>query len=71
LFAAVNLARLLKVNPEEALGSTIRKFKERFLYMEEWALRARADLGEMDLKELDKLWEEAKISLKGKKTDSL
>jgi tetrapyrrole methylase family protein/MazG family protein len=71
LFAVVNLARLLKVNPEEALGSTIRKFKDRFIYMEKRALQARIDLEKMDLKELDKLWEEAKISLKGKKTESL
>lgn len=71
LFAVVNLARLLKVNPEEALGSTIRKFKERFIYMEKRALQARIDLEKMDLIELDKLWEEAKISLRGKKTESL
>lgn len=71
LFAVVNLARLLKVNPEEALGATIRKFKERFMYMEKQALRARVDLGKMDLKELDKLWEEAKNYLEGKKAKTL
>lgn len=71
LFAVVNLARLLKVNPEEALESTVRKFKERFTYMEKRASQTGVDLAKMDLNELDKLWEEAKISLKGKKTQSL
>ena len=68
LFAAVNLARLLKVNSEEALVMAIGKFKERFMYMEKLAAQGATDLQVMDLTALDKLWEEAKSRLKGKKT---
>ncbi|MDT3698775.1 MAG: nucleoside triphosphate pyrophosphohydrolase [Thermincola sp.] len=69
IFAVVNLARLLKVNSEEALEATIRKFRERFIYMEKRALQIGVNLQKMDLTELDKLWEEAKVSLEGKKND--
>lgn len=68
IFAVVNLARLLQVNPEEALLLTVRKFKERFMYIEKIAAETGRELGNMGLEELDKLWEEAKIELKGKKT---
>ena len=54
LFAAVNVARMLDVDPEEALNGTTAKFIRRFKYVEE-----RMTNG-MSLKELDKLWDEAK-----------
>jgi len=68
LFAVVNLARLLKVNSDEALIMAIQKFKERFVYMENAASQACVNLREMDLQELDMLWEKAKKGLKGKKS---
>ena len=68
LFASVNLARLLKVNPEEALIMAVRKFTERFKYMESLAAQTRSNLKEMDLNALDRLWEEAKNRLNSKKT---
>ncbi len=68
LFAVVNLARLLKVNSDEALIMAIQKFKERFVYMENAASQACVNLREMDLQELDMLWEKAKEGLKGKKS---
>jgi len=68
LFAAVNLARLLEVNSEEALTAAVRKFKERFTTMETLAVQAHRELATMSLAELDSLWEEAKIRQRDKKT---
>lgn len=62
-FAMVNLARLVGIDPESALSGTIRKFRERFRYMEETALARNVLLKKMTLDELDSLWEEAKKSL--------
>ncbi len=68
LFAVVNLARLLEVNSDEALTMAVRKFKERFMYMEKLAAQGRVKLADLDLKKLDELWEEAKQGLNGKKS---
>ena len=62
LFALVNLARLVKVNPEEALRGTANRFAERFVYMEEAAKRSGRALSDMTLAEMDRLWDEAKAS---------
>jgi ATP diphosphatase len=60
LFAVVNLARRLGVDPEEALRAANRKFERRFRAIET-ALAARGHkLGEVTLDELDALWNEAK-----------
>lgn len=60
LFALVNLARLLKVNPEEALRKATNKFSERFRYIEAQAAHAGRPVEKMTLAEMDALWEEAK-----------
>ncbi|WP_165000679.1 nucleoside triphosphate pyrophosphohydrolase [Xylanivirga thermophila] len=57
LFAVVNVARFLKVQPEIALSSTVEKFINRFEYME---MHAKRSLDEMTLDEMDELWNEAK-----------
>src|SRR5207245_10296281 len=62
LFALVNLARLVKVNPEEALRGAANRFAERFVYMEQAARRRGRALSEMTLAEMDRLWDEAKAS---------
>jgi MazG family protein len=60
LFAAVNLARHLKVDPEAALRAAIGKFARRFKRMEEWLEAEGRAAEECDLEELDRLWERAK-----------
>ncbi|MGH7236079.1 MAG: nucleoside triphosphate pyrophosphohydrolase [Nitrospiraceae bacterium] len=60
LFAFVNLARFIKVNPEEALRKAVNRFTDRFQYIEAQAARAGLTLEEMTLEEMDTLWEEAK-----------
>ena len=62
LFAVVNVARLLKMEPEFLLMEATDKFIDRFSIMEELALRQSTTLQELTLQEMDALWEEAKKS---------
>ena len=63
LFALVNISRFLKINPEFALTKAIKKFINRFEYIEKSALLEGKALSEMSLEEMDLLWDEAKIKL--------
>lgn len=60
LFSIINTARLYGVNPENALERTNRKFISRFNYLEEKTITQGIDLKSMSLKEMDKIWDEAK-----------
>ena len=60
LFSMINYARFLKVNPENALERTNKKFIKRFQYLEEKAKENNKSLKEMTLEEMDVFWEEAK-----------
>lgn len=60
LFAVVNLARFLKINPEVALNRTINKFVQRFEFMES-QLKEGKTLEDMTLQEMEQLWNEAKL----------
>jgi XTP/dITP diphosphohydrolase len=62
LFAVINAARLYKLNPDNALEMTNRKFIERFNYIEEHSIRIGKPLTEMTLDEMEKLWQEAKTT---------
>ena len=62
LFAVVNYARKLGIDPESALRATNEKFRRRFRSIE-GALRTRGKTPEQsDLAEMDALWNEAKIA---------
>ncbi len=61
LFALVNYARFIGVDPETALERVNRKFKSRFEYIEN---QAPKPLEDMTLSEMDALWNEAKVQLK-------
>jgi len=64
LFVVVNLARHLKVDPENALRAANAKFERRFRFIEQ-SLRERGQPIEgCSLAELDALWEQAKRQLK-------
>ncbi len=63
LFALVNLARFLKVNPEDVLRRATDRFADRFHFIEAEAARAGRTLESMTLAEMDALWEEAKRKL--------
>jgi XTP/dITP diphosphohydrolase len=60
LFAVINAARLYKLNPDNALEMTNRKFIERFNYIEEHSIKVGKPLTEMSLDEMETLWQEAK-----------
>ena len=60
MFSLVNYARFLKVNPENALERTNKKFIRRFKYIEEKALKSQRKVSELSNEEMEILWEEAK-----------
>ncbi|MCV6609646.1 MAG: nucleoside triphosphate pyrophosphohydrolase [Amphritea sp.] len=60
LFAQVNLARHLKVNPETALRHTNQKFTRRFGFIEDQVDASGQDWNDFSLDELDAWWDEAK-----------
>lgn len=60
LFAIINYARFIEVNPEDALERTNRKFIKRFRYLEDQAKAIGKSIHEMDLAEMDIYWNEAK-----------
>ena len=60
LFSMVNYARFLKINPENALERTNKKFIKRFQYLEAKAKELGKSMSDMTLAEMDVFWEEAK-----------
>ena len=60
LFSLINYARFLKVNPEDALERTNRKFIAHFQYLEEKATAQGKSLKDMTLQEMETYWQEAK-----------
>ena len=68
LLVAVNLARHMQVDPEQALKKSTRKFTRRFEYIENKVLQSGREVNTCELEELDSLWNEAKLALKNLKT---
>lgn len=60
LFALVNYARFLKINPENALRHTIDKFTRRFQYIERELAKRGKTVHDSTLEEMDIYWEKAK-----------
>jgi len=60
LFSLVNYARFLKINPEDALRKTIKKFRNRFQKIEKYAEENNKVLDEMSIEEMDTIWDKAK-----------
>lgn len=60
LFSLINYARFLKVNPEDALERTNKKFIARFQYLERKAAESGKSLRDMTLAEMETYWQEAK-----------
>lgn len=60
LFSMINYARFLKINSENALERTNKKFIKRFQYLENKAEKSGKSLQDMSLTEMDVFWEEAK-----------
>jgi len=60
LFVCVNLARFMKVNPEQALKRTNHKFDARFRAIEAVLESEGRDLDEESLEALDAIWQKVK-----------
>ncbi|HEY7209619.1 MAG TPA: nucleoside triphosphate pyrophosphohydrolase [Bryobacteraceae bacterium] len=62
LFNVVNLARYLKVDPEQALRKTNARFRQRFAHVEQEIVRSGGTLEASSLEEMDALWQQAKTA---------
>ncbi|MEC7172978.1 MAG: nucleoside triphosphate pyrophosphohydrolase [Bacteroidota bacterium] len=60
MFSLVNYARFLKINPENALERTNKKFIKRFNYIEEKAEKSKRKVSSLSIEEMEILWQEAK-----------
>lgn len=69
LFTCVNLARHLRVDPESALRATNNKFVARFQLMERTAEREGNILSLLPQEELERLWQQAKLTESVSETD--
>ena len=64
IFTIANLSRKLDINPEDALRLALDKFVNRFKLLEKEVEKRGKSFIEMDIKELDKIWEEIKSNEK-------
>ncbi|WP_342536648.1 nucleoside triphosphate pyrophosphohydrolase [Sporosarcina sp. FSL K6-3508] len=60
LFTIVNVARFLKISPEEAMWHANEKFKSRFLHVEHCVQQGNGDFSAYSLDQLEEFWQEAK-----------
>jgi tetrapyrrole methylase family protein/MazG family protein len=60
LFALVNIARFYKIDPEEAVSATNRKFYRRFTFIEKKVKELGLEFEALSLEQLDEIWNEAK-----------
>ncbi len=60
LFSLVNVARFVKVNPEDALRQAVNRFVARFQYIEAQAAQSGRAVAELSLDDMNRLWDEAK-----------
>jgi len=60
LFSLVNLARFVKVNPEDTLRQSVNRFVGRFRFIEQQAAQSGRAVGDLPFDEMNRLWEEAK-----------
>lgn len=60
IFSLINYARFLKIDPENALERTNKKFINRFVCMEQEAKQAGKSLSDMTLSEMDAIWNRIK-----------
>lgn len=60
LFAVANLSRFLRVDPERELRATIKRFRARFLFIEEELEKLGTAPKDSSLEEMDRLWNQAK-----------
>jgi tetrapyrrole methylase family protein/MazG family protein len=62
LFSLVNMARFVKVNPEDTLRQAINRFVKRFQFIEQQAAQSGRAISDLSFDEMNRLWEEAKTT---------
>ena len=67
LFALVNVSRFVNIDPERALRKTIKKFIDRFHYIERTITNDKRRLDETSIEEMEELWTKAKKEEQEKK----
>ncbi|MBE9546349.1 MAG: MazG family protein, partial [Proteobacteria bacterium] len=67
ILSMVNLSRFAEVNADEALRSSIRKFTDRFSYIEEKLKDQGKTPSDATLEEMDRLWDEAKTNVQAQR----
>ncbi len=67
MFSLINLARYLNIEPENALELTNQKFIKRFQLMEKMIDEEKKDISKLNLENLDKYWDKAKIIIRNTK----
>ena len=67
LFVMVNLARFLRLDPEQALRKSNAKFRRRFGYVEARLNEMGRPFEDSNIDEMELLWQEAKIALKSER----
>jgi XTP/dITP diphosphohydrolase len=60
LFSLINYARFIKVNPENALERTNKKFIKRFQFIESQAKKSKRSIEQLTLEEMEAYWQEDK-----------
>ncbi len=70
LFAAVNLSRHLKLDPEAVLRAGNSKFERRFRFVESRVRELGMAIDALSLEELDRYWEQAKVEEKNNKSEA-
>ena len=64
IFSVINLSRKLKIDPENALRITNKKFFDRISYIENKLTSAGLKFNETNLEDLEELWINAKKDVK-------
>lgn len=65
LFTIVNISRHKKINAEDTLRKTVKKFINRFAEIEKHAAKEGRNISDMTLKEMDEIWEKSKLKKQG------
>jgi XTP/dITP diphosphohydrolase len=65
LFSIVNYARFLNIDPDQALARTNKKFIKRFQAMEEVVAAEGKQMTDLNLAEMDAIWNTVKLSERG------
>lgn len=63
LFSIVNVMRLAGIDSEDALRKTIKKFINRFKYLEKETVKSGRSIDKINIVEMEKLWQQAKTAL--------